>query len=120
MATQPVARLTMDGDSIELPIVGGSMGPRAVDVRQLFARTGRFTYDPGFMSTAACECGIHLRCPAGPTAAGPGNTPQRDAGARRNRALRGGTLFVFVTCRGYTVRRETAKRPQRIYRSFFG
>ena len=46
------------GKSIELPILGGTVGPRAIDVRQLYAETGCFTYDPGFTSTASCESAI--------------------------------------------------------------
>jgi citrate synthase len=44
--------------SLELPILGGSVGPEVVDIRQLYAKTGKFTYDPGFMSTAACSSTI--------------------------------------------------------------
>ncbi len=34
------------------------MGPDVIDIRQLYAKTGKFTYDPGFMSTAACDSSI--------------------------------------------------------------
>ena len=44
--------------SVELPIIRGSMGPDVIDVRKLHGQTGRFTYDPGFMSTAACNSAI--------------------------------------------------------------
>ncbi|HVF65506.1 MAG TPA: citrate synthase [Casimicrobiaceae bacterium] len=44
--------------SIDFPILSGSMGPDVVDIRALYAKTGRFTYDPGFMSTAACKSAI--------------------------------------------------------------
>ncbi|WP_422366745.1 citrate synthase [Pelagibius sp.] len=46
------------GKSIELPILGGSVGPRAIDVSRLYAETGCFTYDPGFTSTASCDSAI--------------------------------------------------------------
>ena len=46
------------GAALELPIYEGTMGPDVIDIRQLYAKTGRFTYDPGFMSTAACESSI--------------------------------------------------------------
>src|SRR6516164_2785909 len=46
------------GKSIELPVIGGSIGPRVIDIRKLYAQTGHFTYDPGFMATAACRSGI--------------------------------------------------------------
>src|SRR6202163_4337316 len=46
------------GKSIELPVLEGSVGPKVIDVRSLYAKTGYFTYDPGFMATAACRSGI--------------------------------------------------------------
>ena len=52
------ASLAIDGmDPIELPIYSGTIGPDVVDVGDLTSR-GLFTYDPGFVSTAACESGI--------------------------------------------------------------
>jgi citrate synthase len=44
--------------SIEFPIYKGSIGPDVVDIRKLYGSTGKFTYDPGFMSTAACNSSI--------------------------------------------------------------
>ena len=44
--------------SIEFPIYTGSIGPDVIDIRKLYGETGRFTYDPGFMSTAACNSSI--------------------------------------------------------------
>ena len=44
--------------SMELPIYKGTIGPDVVDIRKLYAQTGRFTYDPGFLSTASCESKI--------------------------------------------------------------
>lgn len=53
------ATLTVDGieESLELPVYKGTLGQDVVDVRSL---TGKnlFTYDPGFVSTAACESKI--------------------------------------------------------------
>ncbi len=43
---------------MELPIYSGSVGPDVIDIRKLYASTGKFTYDPGFMSTAACQSAI--------------------------------------------------------------
>jgi citrate synthase len=34
------------------------VGPEVIDIRKLYANTGRFTFDPGFTSTAACESKI--------------------------------------------------------------
>ena len=36
----------------------GTVGPDVIDIRKLYGQTGMFTFDPGFMSTAACESGI--------------------------------------------------------------
>jgi citrate synthase len=47
-----------DGKSIEFPVLSGSIGPDVVDIRTLYAKTGMFTYDPGFLSTASCSSGI--------------------------------------------------------------
>ncbi|GBU15000.1 citrate synthase [Polaromonas sp.] len=44
--------------SIELPVYKGSVGPEVVDIRKLYAETGMFTYDPGFLSTASCQSAI--------------------------------------------------------------
>ena len=53
------AQLTIDGvdKPIDLPVYEGSTGPDVVDVSSLVGQ-GFFTYDPGFMSTAACESDI--------------------------------------------------------------
>ena len=56
--TDKKASLTFDDrDPIELPIYSGTLGPDVVDVSALTA-AGLFTYDPGFVSTAACESKI--------------------------------------------------------------
>ncbi|MCP3906969.1 MAG: citrate (Si)-synthase [Oceanicoccus sp.] len=52
------ATLAIPGkDAIDLPIYSGSIGPDVVDVGALTGQ-GMFTYDPGFVSTAACESKI--------------------------------------------------------------
>jgi len=43
---------------LDLPILKGTVGPDVIDIRQLYAKTGKFTYDSGFMSTAACNSTI--------------------------------------------------------------
>ena len=50
------ATLTFDdgSPSVTFPILPGTVGPEVVDIRTLYGKTGRFTYDPGFLSTAAC------------------------------------------------------------------
>ena len=40
------------------PVLPGTVGPDVIDIRSLYSKTGKFTYDPGFMSTAACSSAI--------------------------------------------------------------
>ncbi|MHB1360369.1 MAG: citrate synthase [Rhodocyclaceae bacterium] len=56
--TQRNATFNFNGKSIEFPVYSGSIGPDVVDITKLYAQTGAFTYDPGFMSTAACKSSI--------------------------------------------------------------
>lgn len=53
------AKLLIPGEAnpIELPIHKGTLGPHVIDVTQL-AKKDFFTFDPGFMSTAACSSKI--------------------------------------------------------------
>ena len=44
--------------SMELPIYKGTIGPEVIDIRKLYGQTGKFTYDPGFLSTASCNSTI--------------------------------------------------------------
>ena len=43
---------------IEFPVLSGSIGPDVVDIRTLLGKAGKFTFDPGFMSTASCRSAI--------------------------------------------------------------
>ncbi len=52
------AKLTVGGKTVDYPVLEGSVGPEVVDIRKLYGDTGRFTYDPGFTSTASCESKI--------------------------------------------------------------
>jgi citrate synthase len=52
------ATLTIGNESWDFDVLPGSVGPEVVDIGSLYAKTGRFTYDPGFTSTAACESKI--------------------------------------------------------------
>src|ERR1700694_5176405 len=59
MGTTKKATLSYgEGKSIEFPMLSGSVGPDVVDLRTLYAKTGIFTYDPGFLSTASCSSKI--------------------------------------------------------------
>ncbi len=39
-------------------MLSGTVGPDVVDIRTLLSKTGKFTYDPGFLSTASCRSSI--------------------------------------------------------------
>jgi citrate synthase len=52
------AALTVGNQNYDLPVYPGTIGPDVVDISKLYAQTGRFTYDPGFTSTASCESKI--------------------------------------------------------------
>ena len=45
-------------ETVTLDRYSGSVGPDVLDVQALYKDTGMFTYDPGFMSTAACQSAI--------------------------------------------------------------
>ena len=46
------------GNTSDLPVLGGSAGPKVIDIRSLYRDTGLFTFDPGYMATASCESKI--------------------------------------------------------------
>src|SRR3954447_17258612 len=50
--------LIVTNKQIQLPTKHGIIGPSVLDISQLYAQTGMFTYDRGFTSTASCESGI--------------------------------------------------------------
>ena len=58
MITDKKATLNFDGKSVEFPVHSGTIGPDVVDIRSLYAKTGAFTFDPGFMSTGSCMSAI--------------------------------------------------------------
>ncbi len=41
-----------------LPVIEGTLGPRAVDIQALYARHNLLAYDPGYRSTASCTSAI--------------------------------------------------------------
>ena len=47
-----------EGSPCELHVLHGSTGPSVIDVQTLYKKTGMFTYDPGFNSTASCRSAI--------------------------------------------------------------
>jgi citrate synthase len=46
--------------SVDLPVYQGNIGPDVVDIRKLYAQTGMFTYDPGFLSHGLMPVRHHL------------------------------------------------------------
>ena len=59
MSTNNKAVLTYgDGKTAEFPVLKGTIGPDVIDIRSLYGKTGQFTYDPGFLSTASCSSKI--------------------------------------------------------------
>ncbi|MDQ5887511.1 MAG: hypothetical protein RL210_317 [Pseudomonadota bacterium] len=58
MENRKVTLTYNDGkDSLDFPVLPGTLGPDVVDIRS-FAKTGMFTFDPGFLATSACESKI--------------------------------------------------------------
>ncbi|WP_299946280.1 citrate synthase [uncultured Ruegeria sp.] len=52
------AKLTVHGESYDLPMFSPTAGPDVIDIRKLYGQAGVFTYDPGFTSTASCDSTI--------------------------------------------------------------
>jgi citrate synthase len=48
------ATLQLEGKEFKLPVIVGSEGEKALDVRNLRAQTGAITYDDGFGNTGSC------------------------------------------------------------------
>ncbi|BBM70537.1 citrate synthase [Rhodothermus marinus] len=54
----PTAKLILDDTTVELPVIVGTEGERAIDIRKLRAQTGYITYDPGLANTGSCQSSI--------------------------------------------------------------
>ncbi|MBU4129650.1 MAG: citrate synthase [Proteobacteria bacterium] len=52
------AKLIIDGKEVLLPVIVGSEGERAIDIRSLRYETGHITFDPGYGNTGACRSSI--------------------------------------------------------------
>ncbi|MGB7405847.1 MAG: citrate synthase [Pacificimonas sp.] len=52
---EKTAKLDLGTETVDFPVHEGTIGPDVVDIRALYKDSGRFTYDPGFTSTASCE-----------------------------------------------------------------
>ncbi|MFI5362577.1 MAG: citrate synthase [Elusimicrobiota bacterium] len=57
-AAARTAVLRIDGKEIELPIIVGTEGEKAIDISELRAKTGAVTFDNGYMNTGACLSSI--------------------------------------------------------------
>ncbi len=60
MDKQRTATISFDDGTapVEFPVLSGTVGQDVVDIRALHGKTGKFTYDPGFLSTASCRSEI--------------------------------------------------------------
>ncbi|WP_397547211.1 citrate synthase [Rhodothermus marinus] len=54
----PTAKLILDDTTVELPVIVGTEGERAIDIRKLRAQTCYITYDPGLANTGSCQSSI--------------------------------------------------------------
>ncbi len=57
-ATSAAAKLSFEGTDYDLPIIVGSEGEQAVDIRKFRDSSGAITYDPGYGNTGACSSAI--------------------------------------------------------------
>src|SRR5580658_8822806 len=63
-AKAPAAKETVtitdnsSGQSAELPLLSGTLGPKVVDIRRLYSDLGHCTFDPGYTATGSCESKI--------------------------------------------------------------
>jgi citrate synthase len=54
----PTVTLRHDGAELDLPVVVGTEGAHGIDIKQVLAKTGMVTLDPGFVNTASCSSAI--------------------------------------------------------------
>ena len=52
------ANLKLNGGLYDFDVHEGTIGPDVLDISKLYAQSGKFTYDPGFTSTANCKSTI--------------------------------------------------------------
>jgi citrate synthase len=55
---QETAKLTVGGQTIELPVIIGSEGERGIDITSLREKTGYITLDSGLGNTGICKSQI--------------------------------------------------------------
>jgi len=52
------AKLILNGETHEFPVIVGSEGEKAIDISKLRGSTGYITMDPGYKNTGSCTSGI--------------------------------------------------------------
>ncbi len=53
-----IAKLILEGKEYQFPVIVGSEGEKAIDIRTLRQKTGYITYDPGLANTGVCKSSI--------------------------------------------------------------
>jgi citrate synthase len=53
-----VATIALDGTNFDAPVITGTEGERAIDIRRLRSDTGLITYDPGYANTGSVQSAI--------------------------------------------------------------
>ena len=53
-----IAKVTIDDQTVEYPVIVGSEGEKSIDLRQLRKDTGYITYDPAYGNTGSCSSSI--------------------------------------------------------------
>jgi citrate synthase len=56
--TEDTAQITVEGKTYHFPIIVGTEGEKAIDIRQLRTDTGYITLDSGYMNTGSCASSI--------------------------------------------------------------
>src|SRR3974377_676443 len=57
-AKKKTGTITVGNKNWDFPVYDGTIGPQVIDISKLDGVSGKFTYDPGFTSTASCESKI--------------------------------------------------------------
>lgn len=56
--SEEVAKLELEGKTFEIPVITGTEGEKALDIKALRAETGYITLDNGFVNTGSCRSAI--------------------------------------------------------------
>ena len=58
MSNEPMAKLILDGEEHEYPVLTGTENEKAIDLRKLRSETGYITFDEGYGNTGSCKSNI--------------------------------------------------------------